>query len=266
MKKSVQDVAFEVIFGKWGNGDKRKKKLTKAGYNYDKVQSRVNDILKIKATDIVAQEVIDGKWGSGKTRKKRLEKVGYNYDIVQNRVNEILKKDKPRTMKMCEWAKKIADSKAYHYKTWKTHDKKTHMCPICNKLTGEYKGWNCIGFAFAVWRHGGGLKNECNCTVLGDQSWEKLLRLSDADAKKFAQQRVGLKDIEVIRNDGKPIPKSQLKTGDIIAYFVGDNFRHVMFYLGDGKISDCTSSCKTGVRYNKSMPKNIKVALRYTGK
>ena len=108
--------------------------------------------------------------------------------------------------------------------------------------------------------------NECNCTVLGDQSWEKLLRLSDADAKKFAQQRVGLKDIEVIRNGGKPIPKSQLKTGDIIAYFVGDNFRHVMFYLGDGKTSDCTSSCKTGVRYNKRMPKNIKVALRYTGK
>lgn len=187
--------------------------------------------------------------------------------MVQNKVNEILEKTKPRTQKMCDWAKKIAESKAYHYKVWKTHDKKTHMCPVCNKQTGEYKGWNCIGFAFACWKHGGGLGNNCSCGVIGDPSWEKLLKLSDAEAKKFAQQKVGIKDIEVIRNNGKAIPKSQLKAGDIIAWFVdGDNFKHAMLYLGNGKISDCTSGCKTGVRYNKNMPKNIKVALRYIGK
>ena len=38
-KKTQRDVAFEVIFGKWGSGKERKSKLTKAGYNYDKIQS-----------------------------------------------------------------------------------------------------------------------------------------------------------------------------------------------------------------------------------
>lgn len=43
--KSVQDVAQEVIDGKWGVGEDRKKKLTAAGYNYAEVQSLVNDML-----------------------------------------------------------------------------------------------------------------------------------------------------------------------------------------------------------------------------
>ena len=47
-KKSVDEVAREVIAGKWGNGAKRVYNLTKAGYNYVTVQKRVNEILKGK--------------------------------------------------------------------------------------------------------------------------------------------------------------------------------------------------------------------------
>ena len=47
-KKSVDEVAHEVIAGKWGNGAKRVYNLTKAGYNYVAVQKRVNEILKGK--------------------------------------------------------------------------------------------------------------------------------------------------------------------------------------------------------------------------
>lgn len=47
-KKSVDEVAREVIAGKWGNGAKRVYNLTKAGYNYVAVQKRVNEILKRK--------------------------------------------------------------------------------------------------------------------------------------------------------------------------------------------------------------------------
>jgi len=43
--KSVDVVAQEVIDGKWGNGDERKAKLTAAGYNYNKVQARVNELM-----------------------------------------------------------------------------------------------------------------------------------------------------------------------------------------------------------------------------
>ena len=44
-KKSVTEIAKEVIAGKWGNGDARKKALTKAGYNYEAIQKKVNELL-----------------------------------------------------------------------------------------------------------------------------------------------------------------------------------------------------------------------------
>ena len=44
-KKSVHEVAEEVIAGKWGNGADRKARLEAAGYNYDEVQNEVNRIL-----------------------------------------------------------------------------------------------------------------------------------------------------------------------------------------------------------------------------
>lgn len=47
-KKSVDEVAREVIAGKWGNGVTRVRLLTKAGYNYYTVQKKVNELLRQK--------------------------------------------------------------------------------------------------------------------------------------------------------------------------------------------------------------------------
>ena len=44
-KKSVDDVAREVIQRKWGNGAERKKRLTDAGYDYNEVQKKVNQLI-----------------------------------------------------------------------------------------------------------------------------------------------------------------------------------------------------------------------------
>lgn len=44
-KKTVDELALEVINGKWGNGSTRKTKLEAAGYSYEAVQKRVNEIL-----------------------------------------------------------------------------------------------------------------------------------------------------------------------------------------------------------------------------
>lgn len=44
--KSVDDLAREVIRGEWGNGAERKRRLTEAGYDYNAVQSRVNELLR----------------------------------------------------------------------------------------------------------------------------------------------------------------------------------------------------------------------------
>lgn len=46
--KSIDEIAREVVQGKWGNGNERKHKLETAGYNYNKVQKRVNEILKVR--------------------------------------------------------------------------------------------------------------------------------------------------------------------------------------------------------------------------
>ena len=46
--KTVKELAQEVIDGKWGNGEDRKTKLTKAGYDYKSVQTKVNKLLKTK--------------------------------------------------------------------------------------------------------------------------------------------------------------------------------------------------------------------------
>lgn len=45
-KKSNAAIAKEVIAGKWGNGETRKKKLKAAGYDYNAIQKEVNKLLK----------------------------------------------------------------------------------------------------------------------------------------------------------------------------------------------------------------------------
>lgn len=52
-KKSVSEVAKEVIDGKWGNGNARKTALTNAGYDYKAVQNEVNKMLGSKTSSVV---------------------------------------------------------------------------------------------------------------------------------------------------------------------------------------------------------------------
>ena len=95
--KTVQELAQEVLQGKWGNGADRKKKLTQAGYDYNSVQAEVNRIVKgetsapsKKSNEEIAREVIQGKWGNGADRKKRLTDAGYDYKTIQNLVNKMI--------------------------------------------------------------------------------------------------------------------------------------------------------------------------------
>lgn len=96
-KKSVTEIAKEVLQGKWGNGADRKARLTKAGYNYSAVQAEVNRLAKgtaapaKKSNDQIAKEVLQGKWGNGAIRKQKLEAAGYNYSVIQAIVNKLSK-------------------------------------------------------------------------------------------------------------------------------------------------------------------------------
>ena len=89
-KKSYDEIAKEVIQGKWGNGEERKTALTKAGYDYNLVQKTVNKMLAKKTNNQIAYEVIEGKWGYGADRRNRLEQAGYDYKTIQKMVNTLL--------------------------------------------------------------------------------------------------------------------------------------------------------------------------------
>ena len=90
-KKTIDELADEVIAGKWDNGAERERLLTAAGYDYNAVQKRVNEKLYKKTVDEIAAEVIAGLWGNGSERKRRLTKAGYDYKKVQKKVNEMLR-------------------------------------------------------------------------------------------------------------------------------------------------------------------------------
>ena len=102
-KPTIDELAQEVLTGKWGNGSARKQRLEAAGHDYAAVQSRVNDILsgnapgepttpptseELTAAEIeaLAYAVIRGDYGNGTARKRKL---GDKYEAVQKRVNEI---------------------------------------------------------------------------------------------------------------------------------------------------------------------------------
>lgn len=90
VKKTVDELAQEVLDGKWDNGDERKEKLIAAGYDYDAVQDAVNAKLKAKNLDAVVTAVIRGDYGNGAERTRRLKAAGYDPSEVQDLVNERL--------------------------------------------------------------------------------------------------------------------------------------------------------------------------------
>lgn len=96
-EKSIDEIATEVLAGRWGNNPERKQSLEAAGYNYEAVQAAVNQKAKggastKKSVAAVAQEVLAGKWGNNPARKKALEAAGYDYNAVQAEVNRLCRK------------------------------------------------------------------------------------------------------------------------------------------------------------------------------
>lgn len=76
-KKTVTQIAKEVIAGKWGNGDARKKALTNAGYNFTEVQAKVNELLGGKKSTTVTYTV-----KKGDTLSKIGKKYGVNWKTI----------------------------------------------------------------------------------------------------------------------------------------------------------------------------------------
>lgn len=85
-EKTTEELAREVIEGKYGNGEDRKNAL---GDRYAEVQARVNEILapvpepSVDILDLV-RKTIRGDFGNG---EDRINALGSNYDEVQRQVN-----------------------------------------------------------------------------------------------------------------------------------------------------------------------------------
>lgn len=60
--KSIDEIAREVIDGKWGNYPERKTRLENAGYNYRQVQDRVNEILNGTSKKYIQINATKGVW------------------------------------------------------------------------------------------------------------------------------------------------------------------------------------------------------------
>ena len=94
-KKTNEELAQEVLAGKWGNGNERKQRLTAAGYDCNAVQAIVNKKAAPakpakKSNKVIAQEVVAGKWGNGEERKQKLTAAGYDYAAIQKIVNGLV--------------------------------------------------------------------------------------------------------------------------------------------------------------------------------
>lgn len=164
------------------------------------------------------------------------------------------------------WAKEMSKDESWHYVRYNS-GKEAHECPIChNHPKGKFHGWNCIGWSYACWHHGGGLKCKCNNHVIDNATAERILNASASDALKIARQHIGLNDIKVIRNGKKVVSQSKMKAGDIGLHFNGNRYTHTFFYIGNGKMVDCTSAGNNANNIKVRDACTAKAVIRYTGK
>lgn len=116
LKGPTAKVVKDVINGKYGNGEERKKKLREAGYDYYLVQEAVNKrveelakeqaekeaakteekpvevpVEKKEITAALVLDIVAGKYGNGDDRVKALTEAGYDYNEAQSKVNDYLR-------------------------------------------------------------------------------------------------------------------------------------------------------------------------------
>ena len=106
-KKSEEDIAREVIAGKWGNGTERQRRLTEAGYDYAKVQAKVNEILGKKPA--ASSDTFTGIVNTQKSRLNIRSGAGTNYPVI----GTLAKGEKVKLKNASSGWYKLADRNGY---------------------------------------------------------------------------------------------------------------------------------------------------------
>lgn len=86
-KKSNEEIAEEVLAGKWGNGEERKNRLTAAGRDYDAIQAIVNKKIAAAKTITYTVKENDNLTKIAKEYKTTVAKIAADNDIKD--VNKI---------------------------------------------------------------------------------------------------------------------------------------------------------------------------------
>ena len=233
---------------------------------------------------------VDGIFGS--QSKKKAEAIIKKY--AKPKDSTPAKSNLPEWVRKANaWAIMIANDNDFHYNKWSGKIKDTQTCPICTRRVilnakwdatngvyhlintqirskARYVGWNCIGFAWAIWHHGAGIDCRCNCHVIANGVGERIYKAKTPnEATSIAQNHAGIKKIKVIRNKNG-IPKSQWKPGDICLQFSGSKYVHTFYYMGNEKIADSIGSSgkiannkQIAIRNYKNY--SAKIIIRYTG-
>lgn len=176
-KRSIDELAHEVLDGLWGSGDSRKKALTEAGHDYDAVQTRVNEILNPKPS----------------VKIPSLHLIKTNAQVIADAIT---------------WACWIAGNNDFHY----GHGQAAHHngCYFCgtepkSKKNAGIVDWErtycCNPFIGAAWAHGGCVPKALELCQKGT-SWD------------FNSGR-GYDASKLFDNLGKPA-KSKLRAGDVL--------------------------------------------------
>jgi lysozyme len=85
----VDEIAAEVIAGKWGNGSDRKSRLTAAGYDYAVVQAKVNE--KLGTLPVRNQPQHITRFRSGDTLSGIAKKYGTTVSAIQKLNSSLIK-------------------------------------------------------------------------------------------------------------------------------------------------------------------------------
>ena len=120
--KTIEEVAKEVIDGKWGNGSDRVEKLKAAGYDPEAVQKKVNELLTPKA----------------KTNGDKIAEKGWEYAYHSNASEASYKSGKPKAA-----YKAALDAAFGKVRKWQTAAAKGASCDVfiatCIRMSGVDK-------------------------------------------------------------------------------------------------------------------------------
>ena len=75
-RKTHEEIAIEVIAGKWGNGEERKANLKAAGYDYKAIQEIINARLKVLEDNSAAYHMVK--------RGETLSRIATKYNTTVN--------------------------------------------------------------------------------------------------------------------------------------------------------------------------------------